>query len=166
MYGSRWQSYLEHLLNSKQERELESQALKICREIFKDVTGFKYDIINHFRNSLSLTPHRIIVKSNVVKYVPDYEYDFICLRDEFLFKPKENDWIVFMALKDDFKTAYILGKSYLEEIMPMVTSGTVREIYFKRKYFLPVEFNSVHLAYKKSLKRSHSVLHDMKILPE
>lgn len=166
MYGSRWKNYLDHISKNKNPRQLESESLKICRRIFQDITGFKFNHAKQFTNSLVLTPHRIIVKSNIVSGIPDYEYEFKCYRDEFLFKPQENDWIVFMGLNNDFKKAWIMGKSFLPEIMPTIDSVDVREFFFKRKYFLPVEFNMVHLEYKKRLKKSHSVHHDTKTLQD
>lgn len=164
MFGPGWRNYLGHISKSKYPNEIDTFALNVCREIFKNITGFSFSLANQFRNKNVKTPHRIIVKANQIgPENPDGEYPFKCNRDEFLFKAKDNDWIVFMCLSSCFKKAYILGKYYLKEFMPVITKNASSEFYFQAKYFIPVEFNMDQIQCKKGRTKSHNVRHGIKI---
>lgn len=163
MFGPSWKEKLGQLKKSHLPNHVKGMALKICREVFSNITGFKFSYTNHFRNPKNKEPHRIIVKVNIVDDMPTADYQFKCYRDEFLFKPKAGDWLVFICMKSDFSTCYILGKYYLIEFMPDLLASEGREYLFNSCFMIPVEFNMDQIQYRKGRRKSHSVLHGMLI---
>lgn len=163
LFGPNWKQKLGQLSKSKSPKHIDGIGLRIAREIFGNITGFKFNYTDQFKNPKNKQKHRIIVKNNMVDEMPNVDFKFKCLRDEFLFNPRENDWLIFMCLQTDFKKAYILGKCYLLEFMPEIRQNVEREFFYQTKYLIPVEFNMDQIQYRKCPEKSHNAHHGIVI---